>query len=310
MGCSLAPNVEPEMITITEPLSNATRFGAFLLSAQKPDYILVYDFQEDQARVIRLVLDPPLSDYSVHINYPLIFVAGGIERKTGKYSTKLWSTSAGNEVLEMTECLRLSLARARPFLVSPKEGAIYIIGGITKDRRLSRICEKLEIGGTAMKLLQSLSSGSDFVVGVGKMIFAFGVSGARNRIEVLDVGCEDYGWKEIVIADCPITHLDGFGILAGQESERQILIFGGRNKGSGLNTRVFSLDKGDKTITFAGSLLPKKEEFLIPTTAGKQVGFAISRNFEVYKYEKKTERWAICSSSIVKRVQEKNLTLV
>eukprot|EP00826_Nyctotherus_ovalis_P028835 TRINITY_DN2272_c0_g1_i9.p1 TRINITY_DN2272_c0_g1~~TRINITY_DN2272_c0_g1_i9.p1 ORF type:complete len:244 (+),score=72.91 TRINITY_DN2272_c0_g1_i9:100-732(+) len=210
----------------------------------------------------------------------------------------------------MTECKRLSLARAHPFLVSLKEGTIYIIGGATKDRQLSRACEKFEIGGTIMKVLQSLNNGSDFVVGVGKMIFAFGVSGARNRVEVLDARCEDYGWKEIVIAHCPITYLNGFGVLAGQEFEKQILIFGGRNRESGLSTRVFSFDRDNKTITLANSALPKKEEFLIPTTAGNSFGFAISKKFEVYKYEKKTEIWTICSPSIINKIKEKSLTLV
>jgi len=307
MGCFCNQGYDSEVVTVMEALADSARYRAYQLNKEDNNHVLTYDFQTNECRIAQIILNPPLDRYSVHINYPLIFTAGGIEKRTNNYSKALWSTSAGGEVLQMTEHKEMSVARANPFIVSLGGDAIYIIGGITKDEELCKVCEKFGIGDSGVHRLPPMSRGSDFIVGLDKSIYAFGIQGARNNIEVLDVAFESIGWTKIVIDDCPITNLDGFGVLGKGEIEKQILIFGGKKKEGTQSKAVFIFDRQLGTIKVANSTLPKQEEFLHPTTSGKQLGFAITKQFEVYKYEILNDHWIVQQTSIIKEKERKGL---
>eukprot|EP00826_Nyctotherus_ovalis_P061078 TRINITY_DN8656_c0_g2_i2.p1 TRINITY_DN8656_c0_g2~~TRINITY_DN8656_c0_g2_i2.p1 ORF type:complete len:239 (+),score=64.43 TRINITY_DN8656_c0_g2_i2:150-866(+) len=223
MGCICNQRSGVEVATIMEALTDSARYGAYSLNAN-PDYIIIYDFQTDEFRLIKLSLNPALDLYSVHIHYPLIFIAGGVEREGNAVSKALWSSSAGGEVVEMSERKEMSAGRIKPFLVSLKEGTVYIVGGLDENRELRKECEKFEIGSAAVRKIPSMNNVNDYVVGLDKSIYAFGVSGARNRIEFLDGVYESLGWTVISLDNPLITNLDDFGVLAKNEFERQIII--------------------------------------------------------------------------------------
>lgn len=305
MGCVCDQKSGAEMGTITEALTDSARYGAYSLKAN-PDHIIIYDFQTGEFRIVKLSLHPALDLYSVHIHYPLIFIAGGVEREGNAVSKALWSSSAGGEVVEMSERKEMSAGRISPFLVSLRESTIYIVGGRDENRELRKECEKFEIGDATVRKMPSMNNANDYVVGLGKSIYAFGVSGARNQIEFFDGVYESLGWNVIVLDSSLIINLDDFGVLAKNEFERQIILFGGREE-ERLSKKVFLLDRNHGIVSKADEYLPKEEEFLLPTTSGKQLGFAISKSFEIFKYEKKSERWAVYDTGIVDEVKAKNL---
>ena len=154
MGCSSCTEAEPKKLeTVNESLTDPIRYSAYKLDVKEENHILIYDFQKRESRILKLVIEPLLEDYAVFINHPLIFVAGGVEKATNELSSKLWVSSAGDDTVAMSGCKMLGMARRKPFLSSPREGVVYIIGGSkSPNADYLPLCERFKIGEDLIKI--------------------------------------------------------------------------------------------------------------------------------------------------------------
>jgi len=311
MGCHCGSVAKSDDNLIKETLSDSIRYCAYLLPCPKPDYVLIYDFQCFESRVVHLLLDPPLAEYSVAMNYPFLFVAGGVEKETNKVSNKIWATSAGSDEVSMSKSKLLSEARKRLFLISGKEDNVYAIGGLTESDQQSKVCEKFEPGKDSLTKLPSISIDYDQIVGTKKYIFAFKRHDSRQIVESLDMNKEHQGWISIVIKssnsnELPIKYLDSFGVFSENESSSKLIIFGGQEDYSEVQKQVFILDVKMSKLEATRNNLPEPAKFLLPVTETEKTGFALSESYKLFIYDKKKQSWKVRNSNIKSELVKKN----
>eukprot|EP00826_Nyctotherus_ovalis_P059811 TRINITY_DN8352_c0_g1_i10.p1 TRINITY_DN8352_c0_g1~~TRINITY_DN8352_c0_g1_i10.p1 ORF type:complete len:300 (+),score=48.29 TRINITY_DN8352_c0_g1_i10:159-1058(+) len=289
------------------------RYCAYLLPGAHPEYVLIYDFQCYESRVIRLILSPPVIEYSVAINHPFLFVAGGVELETSKVSNKIWITSAGCDEVSMSTSKTLKAARKRPFLISGREDGVYIIGGWTENNQQSKVCEKLKAGSDLLAELPQISIDHDQILGTEGHVFAFGRYDSRRIVESLNMDKEDKGWVTIVIKsdniELPITYLDSFGVFTENELGGKILIFGGQKMHYQASSQVATLDANSSTLEVARNPLPRAEKFLQPMTENERTGFALSESLKLYVYDKKGQSWKVMETNIRNALAKKGIEL-
>lgn len=315
MGCPCSStnnsNENSKSMVMNEALSNSTRYCAYILPCSKPDYVLIYDFQTFESRIIHLLLNPLIAEYTVTINHPFLFVAGGIERETNKVSKRIWITSAGSDEVSMSTGKLLTEARKRPFLISGKEDSVYIIGGWTENNQQSKVCEKLKAGSDVLAALPSISIDHDAVLGSREHIFAFGRYDSRRIVESLNMNKEDEGWVSIVIKsdemELPITYLDKFGIFSENETSTKLIIFGGQKMHYKTQEQIITFDVNLSKLEVSRQSLPSPDKFLSPTTETERMGFALGENYRLYVYDKKKLNWKVMDTNIKNELIKKEL---
>ena len=314
MGCSCSNLAESKKDAIQEALVDSARFGAFALPFQEEDYTLIYDFQLHESRLLKVVMEPLVSDYTVFINHPLLFVAGGVEKGTNELSSRLWVTSAGEGTVNMAGSKFMSEARRKPFLVSPKEGLIYIIGGFKRtDQEYVSSCEKFKIGDDSIYPLKSMNLGYDHVVAMGRYVYAFGRISNQESFEVFDSGNEESGWSLKAIQgnreQGDISCHERFGILSEDNEGQKLLIFGGLTKEGRHSTEAYRLEGRFGVIRKVTKGLPLAEDFFLPSTAGNDNAYILTRSFKLFVYSKKDLTWSQCATNISAQILQKGLHL-
>ncbi len=312
MGCSCGSVAESRTTALHEALADPARYCAYPLDTAEPDHVFVYDFQTKDSRVLKLVANPALNDYTVYVNYPLLFMVGGVERETQQLSNKIWITSAGDDTVNMSSCRYLNEARKKPVIVSPCEGILYIVGGLMEDNVThSKACERFRIGDEPVTRLKPMQLEHDCIFTVGKFIYGLGKVGSRGDLEVFDSSNEDKGWeiRNLIGVDgiSVLTSLEHFGVVPADDSGDRILIFGGMNRNTPTATNVMISAKMGIVQLLKTRALPVPESFLMPTTSSKSVAYAVSSGFKLYVCEKKTGEWETFPTAIIEQVAKKGL---
>ena len=312
MGCSCATSIEAKSYAIQEALADPARYCAYPLPVSEPDYVLLYDFQLREGRILKLVVNPALEEYTVHINHPLLFVIGGVEKDTKEISSKIWVTSAGDDTVHMSSSRLLSEPRKKPFALSPKEGNIYIVGGTAKNGEYSRACERMKIGGDMVSTLRQMSLDHDLIITVGKYMYALGKIEMRNTFEVFDSFNEGKGWDIIDISssekEFPLNWITGFGAVSEDEQNEKILVFGGQKKDITADTYIVNVKRLEIEPLKKDLAIP--DAFFMPTTTGKAVAFAISKGYRLYAYDKHGRAWRTYSTNIAEQIAKKGLHII
>lgn len=274
MGCSSVENVETVKIEpAKEPLTDPVRYCAYKLDVKEEDHILIYDFQSREGRILKVAMEPSVNDYTIFLYHPLLFVAGGVDRITNELSSKLWISSAGDDTITMSGSKAMNVARRKPFLSSPKDGVVYIIGGSTGvNSDYLPNCERSKIGDDSIITLRQMNAGHEHIIAIGKYIYAMDKIQSQEIFEMFDSTNEDDGWemKRINIAgpNTDIQVFSHFGVVPEDNTSQRLLIFGGLTKEGKHCSEAVSLD------TKTGSLkkesnIPGDEELFLPSTAGK-----------------------------------------
>ena len=312
MGCGTATRVD--LNELQEILSDSVRYRAYCLASTEPDYALIHDFQANESRVVKVELDPLLDEYSIHISHPLFFVAGGVIRGTTELSANLWITSAGTDVINMSNNKVMSKPRKTPFIISLKENAIYIIGGYEEEDTVSKVCDKFNIGEDSVENIMNMNFENDLIIGLGTHIYALGNCISRTRIEVFDTQNDTKGWVPFVISEngTDLDKIKNFAVLPKDDLGEEIIIFGGSTKSKEKwepSKKIFIFDLKSGKLILSKKALPNSKDFLLPTTTGNHFGFALSKNYTVYKYSKMHDSWIENKTNALEEIESKKLIL-
>lgn len=290
-----------------------SRYCAYPLPTTEPNYVLIYDYQEYEIKIIHLLLTPSIIEYSIAVNYHTFFVFGGVIKDSNEISNKIWTSVVGNEELKMTVCKTLIEARRKPFLVSGNGESIYIIGGFLEGEKQSRVCERYRSEADLLIELPPIGVDHDYVIGTGGHIYAFGEYSSRRIIEVLDMSKEDEGWVCILIQnevlELPITYLDSFGVFFENETASKVIIFGGQKSHYEDMNQVLLFDASEGKLEELRNILPDTEKFLQPMAETSKMGLALSENFSLYTYDKILKDWKKSDTKIKEAISKKGLVL-
>ncbi len=311
MGCSSCTSTneivkkEPEKETLTDQ----ERFCTYRLPVQEEDYMMTFDFQTREAKVFNIVLDPAVTDYSVFISHPFLFVAGGADKHTKELSRKFWVTSAGDGTVHMASSKVLAEPRRKPFLVSPKNGVIYIIGGYkATDGERVLACEKTQISEDSINLLRPMNMGHDCVVSMGSCVYALGEPGNEAKFECLDSLREDEGWSiRTIHFSGEVSCHSRFGVAPEDEACSKILIFGGLTKEGRHTADAYSLDGKTGEMRRARTNLPDAEDFMVPADVGRRNNYLITRTWQLYVFQRQTGTWWHYPTNIVAQICQRGL---
>jgi hypothetical protein len=312
MGCSSTENIENIKVEpAKEPLTDPSRYCAYKLDVKEEDHILIYDFQAREGRILKVAMDPQVYDYTIFINHPLLFVAGGVEKATNNLCNKLWLSSPGEDTVMMSGCKAMNVARRKPFLSSPKEGVVYIIGG-SSGANVDYLpnCERFKIGEDSIITLRQMDKGHEHIIAVGKYIYAMDKLIDKEIFEVFDSTNEDNGWEKVTLAisgaSAGIKVDSRFGIVPENNSNPRLLIFGGLTKEGKHCSEAVALDAKAGTIVKEKDI-PGEESFLLPSTAGKSNAYILTRTFNLYIYIKEKSVWATYPTYISSQLSAKGL---
>jgi len=317
MGCSCGSAVDTKSDVAQEALVDPVRYCAYKLPVSEPDYALIYDFQTREGRILKVILNPALDNYTIFICHPLLFVIGGQIRGTKELSNKIWITSAGVDEVNMAGQRNLLEARIKPFAASPKEGFVYVVGGWLEDGKCSKACEKFRIGDDTITMLKPMLYEHDMIVQVGKFIYGMGMKGFRRAFEVFDTYNEEKGWELMHVnegeKDLEIDKLINFGIMPMDESGYRILIFGGeiQNENNKVtNKEIILADVRNRKLLKSDYKVPISENILSPTTSGKTLAFGLTQNFKLLMYVKGVGKWELQKTNIEDQINKKGLSLL
>lgn len=314
MGCtcinsvSNAPGLKPQ-----ESLPDPIRYRAYPLKVSEPDYVLIYDYQNSESKIVHLLLEPELDDYSVCVNHPFIFVAGGVDRNTKLISNKIWITSAGSDEISMSNNKFLTQGRKLPSLIPGKEGSVYIIGGLLENGDLVKTCEKLNISDDSLLILPSLGIEHTQIMEINNRIYAFGKYDARNIIEIMDMNEDIKGWVSIVIQsnspENPLVYLEDFGAFSTNKANDKLIIFGGFKSYSETKSEIINFDSNLGKLEISRFKLPNPARFLSPMIESNVRGFALDVEFRIHIYDKNSQKWHVDSTDIYEAIRKKGLTI-
>jgi hypothetical protein len=296
---------------VKEILTDHERFCAYRLPVQEPDFVLTFDFATNEPRIFDISIDPAIDDYTVFLAHPFFFVAGGVERKSKELSKKLWVTSAGEGTVHMASSKNLSEARRKPFLLSPRNGMIYIVGGYKKTgSEYSFVCEKTSVSDDAVTTLRPMHFGYDCVTSVGIWIFALGELSNGGKFECFDTTNEEAGWllRSIEVTDTEklISCHTRFGV-AGDDVVGRLIIFGGLTNEGKHTSDVYILDGKTGNMKIRWPPVPEAEDFLMPAAIGRQNNYMISRTWKLYVNAKGNGSWISSETSIPALMAQRKL---
>ena len=321
MGCSCTSNQEPKkkevpIEMIQEPMTNAIRYAAYKIPSQEENYILTFDFQTRESQITKVVINPEISDYTVFMSHPLLFIAGGIEKGSGELSKKIWMTSACEGTISMSGSKNMNEPCRLPFLVSNVDGGIvYVVGGQGKQpgEYLTK-CEKTRVGDDIVTPLKPMNRGHDFIVGIGKYIYALSSLQGKEMFERFDMEKEMAGWsmKALSIPESYSKYTVGlskYGVIPADTKMEKLLIFGGIMRDKKSSAAVFLLDGETGEVTKDKNSIPEAEDFFTPAIAGKENCYILTRSFKLLVCQRMTLTWTPVTTSIFTMIRQKELHL-
>ncbi len=295
-----------------EVLEDHERFCAYQLPVKEPNMAVSFDFSAQEGRIFDIVTDPPVADFTIFVSHPFLFVAGGVEKATRKLSNRLWVTSAGEGTVHMSNCKALSEPRRRPFLLSPQNGVVYVVGGYREtDAEFVLACEKTLISEDVVSPLRPMHMGHSHVVSMGMYVYALGELEQDGKFECFDSQDEDAGWlmKSIRLAagTKEVACHSAFGVAAEDSAFSRLLIFGGLTKEGMHTANTYVLDGRSGDMQRATQDFPEAEAFLAPAVVGRLSNRIITRSWKLYVNNRETKEWTSCPTNIAALMSQRGL---
>lgn len=316
MGCCCGTDRKEVFANLPKVmLENYNRWGMFSFVSRKENWLCVYDFQESHAQFIKPKFNINLAEYSFIYMYPLIFIAGGVDRNSQEVEKKVWATSPCEGAVEFNETTPMKFARRKPFLLSPVGGSIFAISGYFHYRYPNSIlqsCERYYEGEKRWEEIPSLKNPPKAVFAVSEYIYAFNSFENRSSFERYYTDAQSSEWEEFAIKTSleQINLTEGYFVTCTKEFPDLLYIFGGLDQKGNPSKTIYSLKVRSGILAEERKQLDEGIVSCGCSTDSINYSFHLGKNMKVYVFMKETEKWPLYKTIIKDKAADHDLDIL